>query len=296
VILVTGATGFVGTRVVHLLRVTGQPVRCLVRDRARAETLRAWGCEIAVGDMRDADSLRTATQGCEAVVHLVSILAGRPQDFALVMREGTRSLAAAAHAEGVRRLVLMSALGVDAPGADRIPYYEAKQAMEETFRGAGPTHVVIRPSFVFGRDGGALPRFARIVRMSPLVVVPGPGTQRIQPVWVDDVARAVTLSLSVDESFTLEIGGPDVVTWNELWRRIALRLGKRRRLVHLPVAALRPGAALAERLPGPPLTRDQLSMLELEDNVVGDGGAGMAKLGLTDLLTLDGQLRRGLAG
>jgi uncharacterized protein YbjT (DUF2867 family) len=294
VILVTGATGFVGTRIVHLLRVTGRPVRCLVRDRTRAETLRAWGCEIVVGDMRDADSLASATQGCEAVVHLVAILAGRPQDFALVMQEGTRSLVRASGASGVKRFVLMSALGLDAEGATRVPYYVAKQANEEAVRAGGLSHVILRPSFMFGRDGGALARFARIVRLSPLVPVPGPGTQRIQPVWVDDVARAVTLALSHDENLTIEIGGPDVVTWNELWRAIAARLRKRRRLVHVPFAALRPGAVLAERLPGPPLTRDQLTMLQLDDNVVSDGGASMARLGLTDLMPLEEQLGKGL--
>lgn len=294
-ILVTGATGFVGRSVVRALRVADRPVRCLVRDQGKADTLRAWGCEIARGDMTDADSLRTATTGCEAVVHLVAILTGRPEDFERVMAAGTRALVEAASADGVRRIVLMGSLGFDAPGAEHIPYYAAKRAMEDAVRGSGIGHAILRPSFVFGPDGGALPQFARIVRYAPLVPVPGSGTQRVEPIWVEDVARAVALALELKASVEVELGGPEAVTWNELWERIARTLGKRRRLVHLPLPLLRPQAALLEHLPNPPLTRDQLRMLELADIVVSDGGAGMERLGLRDRVPLDEQLRRALA-
>lgn len=294
-IFVTGATGFVGRSVVRALRVADLPVRCLVRDPGKAGTLRAWGCEIARGDMTDAASLRAATTGCEAVVHLVAILTGRPEEFERVMTEGTRALVGAAQEEGVRRIVLMGSLGFDLPGAERVPYYAAKRAMEDAVRGSGIGHAIVRPSFVFGPDGGALPRFGRIVRFAPVVPVPGSGTQRIDPIWVGDVARACSLALELDSSIEVDLGGPETVTWNELWQRIARILGKRRRLVHLPVSLLRPQAAVLEHLPSPPLTRDQLRMLELPDNVVRDGGAGMERLGLRDRVPLDEQLRRALA-
>jgi NADH dehydrogenase len=294
VILVTGATGFVGRSVVRALRVADRPVRCLVRDPGKADTLRAWGCEVVRGEMTDAASLRAATSGCAAIVHLVAILTGRAEDFERVMAAGTRSLVEAAKAESVRRIVLMGSLGFDAPGAEQIPYYAAKRAMEDAVRGSGIGYAILRPSFVFGPDGGALPRFGRIVRFAPAVPVPGSGTQRIDPIWVEDVARAVSLALDRDDSIEVELGGPEAVSWNELWLRIAKTLRKRRRLVHLPVSLLRPQAAVLERLPNPPLTRDQLRMLELADNVVADGGAGMERLGLRDRLPLDEQLRRSL--
>lgn len=293
-ILVTGGTGFVGRSVVRELRVADLPVRCLVRDPATAGTLQAWGCELARGDLTDPTSLRRASKGCEGIVHLVAILTGRPEEFERVMSEGTRALSEAAQAEGVRRIVLMGSLGFDLPGAEQVPYYVAKRSMEETVRGSGIGYAILRPSFVFGSDGGALPRFGRIVRLSPLVPVPGSGTQRIDPIWVGDVARACSLALALEEDIEVELGGPEALSWNELWQRIARTLGKRRRLVHLPVSLLRPQAALFERLPNPPLTRDQLRMLELADNVVRDGGAGMERLGLRERMPLDEQLRRAL--
>ncbi len=291
-ILVTGATGFVGRSVVRELRVADLPVRCLVRDPAGAGTLRAWGCQIVRGDMTDRASLQAATKGCSAIVHLVAILTGRPEAFQHVMSEGTRDLVAAAQGSGVRRIVLMGSLGFDLPGAEDVPYYMAKRAMEDAVRGSGIGHAILRPSFIFGPDGGALPRFGRIVRLSPLVPVPGSGAQRIDPIWIGDVARACSLALALAESVEVELGGPEALSWNELWQRIARTLGKRRRLVHLPVSLLRAQAALLERLPDPPLTRDQLRMLELGDNVVSDGGAGMERLGLRERVPLDEQLRR----
>jgi uncharacterized protein YbjT (DUF2867 family) len=94
-ILVTGATGFVGPKVAHALRAAERPVRVLTRKLEKQEQLRAWGCELVAGDMRDPESLRRATEGCEAVVHLVAILFGRPEEFEQVMVQGTRDLVAA---------------------------------------------------------------------------------------------------------------------------------------------------------------------------------------------------------
>src|SRR5205823_7024406 len=102
-VLVTGGTGFVGQHVVHALRARDIPVRGLVRDRKRGARLAAWGAELAEGDVTDPDSLRRAVAGCDTVVHLVSIITGRPADFERVMSQGTRDLAAAAKEAGVRR-------------------------------------------------------------------------------------------------------------------------------------------------------------------------------------------------
>jgi uncharacterized protein YbjT (DUF2867 family) len=293
VILVTGGTGFVGTQVVHTLRAATKDVRCLVRSPDRAERLEAWGCELAVGDVTDVASLARAVAGCDAIVHLVSIIEGKAADFDRVMTRATADLVTAAATAGVGRLVLMSALRPDEPGSGDVPYYAAKAQMEAAVHDSGIPHAILQPSFAFGR-GGALPRFIRIVRYLPVTPVPGPGTQLIQPIWVDDVARACLLVLDREDNLVVELGGPDVLSWNELWQRIAQALHKRRRLLHLPFSLLRPQAAVFERLPKPPLTRDQLSMLALGDNVVRDGGAGMARISLTDLVPLDEQLRRSL--
>ena len=294
-ILVTGGTGFIGRRIVHALRAEEQPVRALVRDLHRGETLRAWGCELAQGDVTDPESLRRAVEGCEAVVHLVAIIAGKPAAFERVMAQGTRDLVAAAEEAGARRFVLMSALGVSERSRDLVPYYRAKWAMEEAVRASGLDYTVFRPSFVFGRDAGILPLFVRQVRLLPVVPVVGGGTKRLQPIWVDDVAAFFARSLSTPASVgeTYDLGGPDAPTWNELYKAIARALGKRRRLVHLPVGVVRANAALLERLPRPPVTRDQLTMLEFEDNV-GDVRPAVETFGIQPI-SLEEQLRRAVS-
>ena len=98
-----------------------------------------------------------------------------------------------------------------------MPYFRAKWAAEQTVRGCGIEHVILRPSFVFGPDGGVLPRFLRIARLRPVTPVIGPGTQRVQPIWIDDLVRAVRLAARGRRGGLVELGGPEVVTWNELW-------------------------------------------------------------------------------
>jgi uncharacterized protein YbjT (DUF2867 family) len=241
-----------------------------VRNPQHGSQLASWGAELAPGDVTDPASVRTAMRGCTHVVHLVAIIRGRPQDFHRVMTEGFRNVLAAANEEGVERVVLMSALGTSETTKDVVPYFRAKWQMEQDLKASGREYVIFRPSFIFGRDGGALPTFIRQVKLSPVVTVIGTGLQKSQPVWVEDVAghyaKAIDLPQAANRTF--EIGGPDVVTWNELYLRIARVLGKRRRLVHVPWTVARAGARLTERLPGAPLTVDQIAMLQAGDNVV----------------------------
>ncbi len=292
-ILITGATGFVGPHVVHALRERGLEVRALVRDRSDAGRLHAWGCETVIGDMTNAASLREAVAGCDAVVHLVAILSGKPADFERIMVQGTRDLVAAAREAGVRRFVLMSALGTDAKTKDLVPYYGAKWEMEQIVKESGLEHVIFRPSFVFGPGGGALAQFRKIAKLAPVTPIVGPGTQRIQPIWVEDVAAFFAAAVDKPEAAnrTFELGGPDVVTWNEFWGRLKRSLGTRRPSIHLPFGLMRAQAAVLERLPSPPVTRDQLTMLEAGDNIITNADA-VDTFGFP-LVALDEQLRRG---
>jgi uncharacterized protein YbjT (DUF2867 family) len=291
--LVTGGTGFVGPKIVNALVDAGHWVRVLER---RPGTWKRAGLrcqEAAEGDVTDADSLRRAAAGCDAVVHMVAIINGSPRDFERVMEEGTRNVLAAAQEAGVKRFVLMSALGTNEETKDLVPYYHAKWTMEQDVKASGLEHVIFRPSFVFGKDGGSLRQFRRIARLAPVTPVVGSGTQRIQPIWVDDVAAYFAASLEKPEAAnrTFEVGGPDVVTWNELWSRLKRAMGARRPTVHLPVGLMRAQAAVLERLPKPLVTRDQLTMLELGHNVVTNDEA-VDTFGLP-LVPLDEQLRRG---
>jgi NADH dehydrogenase len=291
-VLVTGATGFIGPHVVHALRARDVATRALVRDASRASRLQAWGAELAQGDVTDPRSLRAACEGCDAVIHLVAIITGRPADFERVMAQGTRDLVLAARDAGVRRFILASALGLDERTKDQVPYYRAKWAMEEAVRESSLDHVIFRPSFVFGKDGGVLPTFVRLARFAPVTPIVGPGTQRLQPIWVEDVAEHYARALDQPgvANRTFEIGGPDAPTWNEFWDRLKRVLGARRPSLHVPFGVMRAQAALTERLPGAPVTRDQLTMLELGDNVVTSPDA--VETFELPLVPLDEQLRR----
>jgi NADH dehydrogenase len=209
------------------------------------------------------------------------------------MTRGTESLLAAAEEAGVRRFVLMSALGTSEATRELTPYFKAKWAMEQAVQASSLDHVIFRPSFVFGRDGGVLPTFIRLVRWSPVTPVVGTGTERLQPIWIEDVAAyfAESVDLPGAAGRTFEIGGPDVVTWDGLYSRIASILGKRRAKLHLPFNVMRLNASVIEALPGPsPITRDQVKMLEAGENVVTDDAA--AETFALPLVPLDEQIRR----
>ena len=294
-ILVTGGTGFVGTHVVHVLRARELPVRVLVRDPSRGSRAVAWGAELARGDVTDPASLRAAASGVDAVVHLVAIIKGSRADFERVMSQGTRNVVAAAKEAGVRRFVLASALGLDDRTKDAVPYYAAKWEMERAVRDSGLEHVILRPSFVFAKDGGVLPTFVRLARFAPVTPIVGRGDRRLQPIWIEDMAeyyaRAVDHPGAANRTF--DVGGPDAPTWTEFWERLKRVLGTRRPSLHVPIRLLRAQAALTERLPGAPVTRDQLTMLELGDNVVGSQDA--VDTFQLPLVPLDEQLRRAVA-
>jgi uncharacterized protein YbjT (DUF2867 family) len=289
VILLTGGTGFVGGHVLKGLRDSGRSIRCLVRDPAKVSL----DCELAQGDMTDSASLKRAVEGVDTVVHLVAIRQGKPEAFERIMVEGTRDLISAAKEAGVGRFVLMSALGTSEESKDLVPYYGAKWEMEQATEGAGIPYVIFRPSFVFERDGGILPTFSKLARLAPVTPITGSGTQKIQPIWAGDLAgyfdKAIDLDAATNRTF--ELGGPDVVTWNEFWEDLKRVRGIKRPSVHVPMSLMRLNAMVTERLPGNiPLTRDLLKMLEHGDNVVTNDDA--ARTFQLPLVPLDEQLRR----
>jgi uncharacterized protein YbjT (DUF2867 family) len=290
-VLVTGGTGFVGPHVVRAIAERGHDLKLLVRDSTRSRELPG---QPVVGEMTNTVSLQHAVEGVEAVVHLVAIRQGKEEQFRRVMEQGTRDLVTAARDAGVRRFVLMSALGTSEETKDLVPYYHAKWEMEQAVKGSGVDHVIFRPSFVFGRDGGILPTFRKLAKLTPATPIIGSGEQRIQPIWVDDVAMYFAEALDKPETTnrTFDLGGPDIVSWNDFWQRLRTTLGIRRRpRLHVPIGLMRVNAVVTERLPGNiPLTRDLLKMLEHGDNVVTNDDA--LQTFQLPLVTLDEQLRR----
>ena len=278
-----------GGHVLKALHAAGRPVRCLVRNPSTANL----DGELVAGDMTDGASLKRAVEGVDTVVHLVAIRQGKKEQFERVMSQGIRDLLAASKDAGVERFVLMSALGTSEESKDLVPYYGAKWEMEQAVEGSGLPYVIFRPSFVFERDGGILPTFAKLARFAPVTPITGSGVQRIQPIWAGDVGAYFDKAMDLDAATnrTFELGGPDVVSWNEFWERLKKVRGIRRPSVHVPMSLMRMNALVTERLPGNiPLTRDLLKMLEHGDNVVTNDDAEQTFQ--LPLVPLDEQLRR----
>ncbi|HUP00892.1 MAG TPA: complex I NDUFA9 subunit family protein [Gemmatimonadota bacterium] len=269
-ILATGATGFIGAEILRRASARGWRIRGLARHPHRAEALaRLPNVELFRGDVNEPDELDEAMEGVTAIVHLVGIiLETGKQSFHRVHVEGTRNVLAAAARSKVGRIVHMSALGVET-GRETSLYFRTKSEAEQAVRSSGLTATIFRPSLVFGPDDQFFNRLATAIRWSPLVPLPGGGKTRFQPVWVGDVAECFLQATRMDATPepVYDLAGPVVLSLREIVSVLAGILGKRRATLPLPIPLLDVGAALVERvLPAPPLTRDQLKMLAV-DNV-----------------------------
>lgn len=274
-IVVTGGTGFVGTHLVNALLRRGHAVAVLARHPEDARNRFNRPVERIHGDVLYPPSLVSAFAGRDAIINLVGIIHERGGlTFDRAHREGAENVVAAARDAKVRRLLHMSAMGAseDSPSE----YGRSKAAGERAVSESGLDWTVFRPSIVFGPGDGFVSLLAPIVKHNPLFIpVIGSGETRFQPVSVYDVARLFGEALEKPETVgrAFEVGGPDVLTLNEIYGEIATALGKRNKpLVHLPLWWGRLLAGLFESLarrgwiPAPPLTRDQLKSLS-RDNV-----------------------------
>lgn len=279
-VLVTGATGFVGTAVCSALASAGVEVRRLARRARRASRAEGSG-EWITGSVLDPSSLRGACAGCDAVVHLVGIISEcREQTFEAVHVEGTRAILRAALDAGISRFVHMSALGTR-PGAVA-RYHRSKWEAEELVRGSGLHWTIFRPSLVYGAGGGFTSLMEKMSRWSPVMPVIGSGNGLLQPVAVEDVARcfAAAAISRATAGKTFDLCGLERLSFEEMLKAILAAKKRRRLLLHLPVAVARVQARVLEAVYpalfgiAPPLNRDQILMLA-EDNT-GDPAPAMA--------------------
>jgi NADH dehydrogenase len=272
-VLVTGAAGLVGTHSCRRLAERGWQVRALVRNVAKAEVrLVGTGAEIVAADLRDSAAVMAAMRGADAVVHLAAIAIERAgEDYKSVNTGATAGVINAARAFGVRRFVHMSQNG--ASSVSPFPFLHSKGAAEDFVRASGLSFTVLRPSVIFGLEDEFVNVLARLVRLSPVVYpLPGGGVARFQPVSVENVAAAIAIALEDDatigQSFTL--GGPVPLTLREIAVVVLAAMHARRILVGVPVGALKPLVAVAQKvLPNPPVTTGLLALLA-NDNVTPD--------------------------
>ncbi len=269
-----GGSGFIGRHVVRAIARTGARMRVAVRRPELAghlQPLGGVGQIVAVqANVRYPDSLLAAADGADAVVNLVGILfpTGK-QTFKAVQDEGARHVAEAARTAGVRTLVHISAIGAD-PDASSV-YARSKAAGEAAVKEVFPDSVVLRPSIVFGPEDDFFNRFAALARMAPALPLIGGGKTRLQPVFVGDVARAVVAGLTgkAGAGAPYELGGPEVLTLKEVMQRVLAYAMRKRLLVPEPFWLAKLQAAFLQWLPNPPLTIDQVRLLET-DNVVSE--------------------------
>ena len=267
-ILVTGATGFVGRRMARALAIRGKRVRALARRTGREHLFSDDGVEIRYGDVTDLGSLQGAMEGVNGVVHLVAVIRERGQStFERVNHQGTRNVAQAAREAGARCLVYLS--GIGAADDQRFPFLRSKWRAEEAVRESGVPYTILRGSILYGEGDEFINMLAGVIRTFPIVPVAGDGRARFQPIAVEEVAECIALAVDREElrGQAIEVGGPEQLNYDRIVDIIAGTYRLRRLKAHLPLALMRRMVWLMERtLPHPPATLHQLSMLAL-DNV-----------------------------
>jgi uncharacterized protein YbjT (DUF2867 family) len=275
-VTVYGGSGFIGRHVVRALARSGWRIRVAVRRPDLAYHLQPMGrvgqIHAVQANLRFPDSVTRAAEGADALVNLVGILyqSGR-QTFETIQAQGAAAVAHAA-AEASVPLVHISAIGADANS--RSVYARTKAAGEAAALSQVPTAIVLRPSIAFGPEDDFFNKFAAMARISPALPLIGGGKTLFQPVFVGDVAAAVSAALDgrAQPGTIYELGGPEVKTFEELLRLMLREIDRRRLLVPLPFAIARLQAFFLEWLPKPLLTRDQVTLLE-RDNVVSEAAS-----------------------
>jgi NADH dehydrogenase len=270
-ICLVGGTGFIGRAVANQLSPRGVRLRILTRyDQAAAPVKLLPTVEVMTGDPYDDRDLVDALDDMDAVVNLVGILSeGRGRSFRRAHVELPRRIAEACHKQGVQHVVHVSALGASPSGPSE--YQRSKAAGEEALRQAAGIlpWTIFRPSLVFGDGDRSLNMFASLARMFPVIPL-ARAQARFQPVWVDDVARAICAAIGDTRSFgqAYELCGPRAYALEDLVRYAASLVGRAPRIVALGDGLATFQAAIFERLPGKLITRDNLRSMSV-DNVCG---------------------------
>jgi len=272
-VAIIGGTGFVGGYVTDALLKAGHSPSLLVRAGSESKLHESGRVQSTSGDIASPEALRSLLAGCSAVIYNVGILREFPRrriTFEESQYQGLVRTVEAARAAGVDRLLLMSANGVRKPGT---PYQEYKLRAEEHLETSGLEFTILRPSVIFGDPLGnmeiATQLYRDMIRL-PFPAVgfhtgmrPAKGPVLMAPVHVRDVADAFVKSIQDESTFgrCYELGGPEVLSWTEMLRRIATAVGKKKIILPMPIGLMKIGATLFDWLPFFPVTRDQLTML-----------------------------------
>lgn len=270
-VLVTGASGLVGTHTCRELVKAGFKVRAFARDASKAASrLAHLPVDIKTGDIRNKDHVQAAVDGVGSIVHLAAIAIEQKGDsYTKTNATATQILIEAAAAAGIKRFVHMSQNGSDS--SSPFPFLRSKGIAQDAVENSDLEWTILRPSVIFGPQDEFVNVLARLVKISPFVYpLPGGGTARFQPIAVQDVAHVVRICLDrpdvIYKSYSL--GGPAPLTLRQMVERILTAMGEQRKLVSIPVGLLKPVVALMQKLlPHPPVTTGLVDLLALDNTV-----------------------------
>ena len=272
-VAIIGGTGFVGSYIVDELLEQRHEVSLLVRQGSEYKVRQSGSVRVVTGSIDSATSIGDLVAGCDAVIYCVGILREFPRKgitFETTQFDGVASTIDAAQKNGVRRFLLMSANGVKNPGTR---YQETKKRAEDLVLASDLDATIFRPSVIFGDPRGQMEFATQLFRdmvEKPIPAVgffsglnPASGAVLMSPVHVEDVARAFVNSLTDDSTVgdIYNLGGPDILSWTEIIRRIAATTGRKKWIIPVPISLMKLAATLFDWLPFFPVTRDQLTML-----------------------------------
>ncbi len=268
-----GGTGFVGSYLVDALVDAGHEPSLLVRSGSEDKVRRSSECRVVGGSIESATEVAATLDGCDAAIYCIGILRenrSKGVTFEALQYEGAARVADLAAEAGIRRFLLMSANGVRMPGT---PYQETKFRAERHVREHEFDATIFRPSVIFGDPRGRMEFATQLYRdmvSPPLPAVvfrtgtlPSSDPVVMSPVHVEDVADAFVAALGNPETYgqTLELGGPEILTWSAMLDRIGAATARRKLKLPMPIPLMRLAAAALDWLPFCPVTRDQLTML-----------------------------------
>ncbi len=284
IVTIFGGSGMVGCAITQEFTKLGYQVRIATRRPQRCYAMRTYGTPGQVMpilyDPARPDTIASAIYGAEIVVNTVGILYERRRaTFHAAHVELPRQIATACKRSNVKRFVHLSALGIDTA---RSKYAKTKLQGEQVVRDIFAGTIILRPSVIFGPDDGFFNMFARLAQISPALPLIGGGKTKFQPVFVGDVARAVVLAATGPDQLvgqTYELGGPDQVTFRDIYNRLFNVIGTTRFLIPLPFPIAKIQGRVMQMFPNPMLTLDQVISLET-DNVVRYGGKTFKDFGI----------------
>jgi uncharacterized protein YbjT (DUF2867 family) len=264
-LLLTGATGLVGSALLRRLVAEEQPVRCLVRDPRQLGPQRV-RVQIALGDLTDPPSFRNAMRGVDTVVHLAGSTRDQPRgSIEDLTAMATWRMVDAAQRVGVERFVFFSLLGASEHHRSRL--FRAKAIAERAVRNADLRSTVIAPSLVYAPGDRWLKLLKRLSQL-PIVPIPGRGRAVCQPIWAEDVAECTLAILRANEQSAtkerFELAGPDTLTYNEVIHTALHALDRERPLLPVPTPIASRALRALERVTGAntPLTPDEADLLQ----------------------------------